>query len=71
MVSEGVQTNGFNNGNGSAHPNYSIPPPPLATATATSPIRTVPPMEYTSPGTDLIDNMKSQVQVLHILRCYC
>ena len=50
MVSEGVQTNGFTNGNGSLHPNYSIPPPPLATATATSPIRTVPPMEYTSPG---------------------
>lgn len=54
MVSEGVQTNGFNNGNGSAiqvlpPAGFSLPPPPIA-ATATSPIRTIPPMEYTSPG---------------------
>ena len=55
MVSEGVQTNGFNHVNGSAMPvlpqtGPSAQLPPIA-ATSTSPIRTTQSMEYTSsPG---------------------
>lgn len=55
MVSEGVQTNGFNNGSGipmPPHPGFSFQPLSKSAKT-TSPIK----MEFTSPGIHQISDL--------------